>query len=148
MNAIVLIGIPASGKSTFFRHRLVDTHVRINRDMLKTVHRIKALVATCCSAGIPFCADNTNVTRRERQVFIGPAKKAGFSVEGIFFESKIAACVARNATRPDEERIPEAGVRGRRNELELPSTDEGFDTLWFARIAGEGQFVLTPWAEG
>jgi hypothetical protein len=36
MHAILLIGLQASGKSTFFRERFSDTHVRINLDMLRT----------------------------------------------------------------------------------------------------------------
>jgi predicted kinase len=36
MEAIILIGIQASGKSTFFQQQFFATHVRINLDSLKT----------------------------------------------------------------------------------------------------------------
>ncbi|MEQ9548531.1 MAG: hypothetical protein RIM23_02765 [Coleofasciculus sp. G3-WIS-01] len=39
MEAVILIGIQASGKSSFCRDRLYNTHIRINLDMLKTRHR-------------------------------------------------------------------------------------------------------------
>ncbi|RYG54885.1 ATP-binding protein, partial [bacterium] len=31
MEALLFIGIPGAGKSTFFRQRFFDTHQRINR---------------------------------------------------------------------------------------------------------------------
>jgi transcriptional regulator with XRE-family HTH domain len=36
VEAIIFVGIQASGKSTFYRERFFDTHLRINLDMLKT----------------------------------------------------------------------------------------------------------------
>ena len=43
VDAVILMGIPGAGKSNFFKARFVDTHVRINRDMLGTAHRQRAL---------------------------------------------------------------------------------------------------------
>ena len=60
MTAIILIGIPASGKSTFCKERLFDTHLRLNLDMLKTRHREKLLLQACIAAQQPFVVDNTN----------------------------------------------------------------------------------------
>ena len=39
MEAVIFVGLQASGKSTFYRERFSRTHVRINLDMLKTRHR-------------------------------------------------------------------------------------------------------------
>ena len=39
MEIIILMGIQASGKSTFYRQKFADSHIRINLDMLKTRHR-------------------------------------------------------------------------------------------------------------
>ncbi len=33
---VILVGMQGSGKSTFFKQRFVDTHSRINLDMLQT----------------------------------------------------------------------------------------------------------------
>ena len=35
MEAILFIGLPASGKSSFYKERFFGTHVRISRDLLK-----------------------------------------------------------------------------------------------------------------
>ena len=50
MEAILFIGIQASGKSTFFAERFFKTHVRINLDMLRTRHREELLVKACLEA--------------------------------------------------------------------------------------------------
>jgi predicted kinase len=39
VEAVILIGIQGSGKSTFFKEKFADTRVRINLDMLRTKNR-------------------------------------------------------------------------------------------------------------
>lgn len=145
MQAVLFIGIPGAGKSTFYGARFGDSHVRINRDMLGTKHRQSLLLRACCEGKIAFVLDNTNVSRAEREGPIAAAKAAGLAVVGYFFESRIEACLERNAARPEGSRVPEAGVRGRRNALELPSLEEGFDQLWFVRSRTAGDFDVQPW---
>ena len=58
MEAVILIGIQGSGKSTFCRDRFFNTHVRINLDMLKTRHREKLFLDACLAAKQPFVVDN------------------------------------------------------------------------------------------
>lgn len=60
MEAILLCGIQATGKSTFCRERLFSSHVRLNLDMLKTRHREDVLLRACIEAKQPFVIDNTN----------------------------------------------------------------------------------------
>ena len=82
MEAVILIGIQASGKSSFYKERFFDTHVRINLDMLKTKHRQRVLLDACLAGKQPFVVDNTNVTEDVRSPLIGWAKAAGFRVVG------------------------------------------------------------------
>lgn len=142
-SCIVLIGLPASGKSTFFKTQFVDTHIRINGDMLRTVPRERLLVQACLEGGTSFVIDKTNVSRAERAVYVGAALEAGFIVRGYFFESRKDLCLERNAKRAEHERVPDAAVLGMRSRLELPSRAEGFDELFFVKLS-EGQC----WVEG
>jgi hypothetical protein len=43
--AVLLIGIPGSGKTTFYRERFFNTHVRLSLDLLKTRERESALLS-------------------------------------------------------------------------------------------------------
>lgn len=144
MEAVILMGIPGSGKSTFFAGRLAYTHVRINLDSLHTRHRERVLLDACLGAGITFVVDNTNVTPAERARYIAPARAAGFRVRGYFLQSRLDACLARNAQRTGNARIPDAGVRGRHAELVIPTLEEGFDELFFVELVGE-EFRVTLW---
>ena len=139
---VLLIGIQATGKSTFCRERLFDTHVRVNLDMLKTRPREAALVNACLQSKTSFVVDNTNVTRADRARYIPAAREAGFVVCGFFFESRIADATPRNAAR--QRRVPEAAIRNASARLEVPQTTEGFDTLQFVRIAEAG-FTVENW---
>lgn len=145
MEAVLFIGIQASGKSTFYREHMFNTHVRVNLDMLRTRHREKLLVHACIEAKQRFVVDNTNPTVEERKLYILPAKAAGFRVIGFYFAVPIEAALLRNAKRGNGERIPEVGIRGTRNRLELPSFGEGFDDLSFVRPAPGGTFIVAAW---
>ncbi len=145
MELVLLIGIPATGKSTFARDRLFGTHLRINRDMLKTAHRERVLFDACLSTSTALVVDNTNVTRSERARFIDPARSAGFRVRGFFFESKVRDALARNEARGRP--VPDAAVLGRSGELELPAFSEGFDELFFVRLSAAGGFEVAGWTQ-
>ena len=97
MEAVLFIGIQATGKSSFYLERFFRTHVRINGDMLKTRRREELLIRACLDGKTHFVVDKMNLTRTERAGYIGLAKKAAFKVVGYFFESDLAAALQRNA---------------------------------------------------
>lgn len=144
MEAVLLIGIQASGKSTFYRERFFDTHVRLNLDMLRTRNRERMLLQACISAQQPFVVDNTNPLSAERARYIEPARAAGFRVIGYFFEPNPRAAAARNEARAEGKRIPRAGLFGTLKKLERPRREEGFDEL-YSVDAQEGQFIVTEY---
>ena len=80
MEAIVFCGIQASGKTTFYRMRFAETHVRLSMDVLKTRNRERILLDACLRARQRFVVDNTNPTRDERARYVAPALATGFAV--------------------------------------------------------------------
>lgn len=147
MEAVLFIGVQASGKSSFFRERLFDTHVRLNLDMLRTRHREALMLRACIEAKAKFVVDNTNPTREERRRYIGPARAAGFRVVGYYFASSLEPALARNAVREGKARIPDAGVRGTYGRLELPALDEGFDALYYVSVMADRGFDVQEWSD-
>jgi predicted kinase len=146
IEAIIFIGIQATGKSTFFQQRFFNTHVRINMDMLRTRNRERVLLAACLEAKQPGVIDNTNLTRQGRAGYISQAKAAGFGVIGYYFKSTLKAALERNRQRSGKALIPEKGIIGAYRKLELPSFDEGFDQLFYVEIAEGGQFIVKEWS--
>ncbi len=147
METIILIGLQASGKSSFCRERLFDSHVRINLDMLRTRHREKLLIDSCHEAKQPYVVDNTNPTRDDRVGYIHGAKDSGFRVIGYYFASNIHACKIRNSKRSAEHSVPIEGILGTYGKLQLPVWDEGFDELYYVSICGEGMFSVSEWVD-
>ncbi|MEM6705108.1 MAG: AAA family ATPase [Acidobacteriota bacterium] len=144
--AVLLVGIQATGKSTFVRERLYDTHVRINLDMVRTRNRERLLLEACLEGAQSFVVDNTNVSREQRARYIEAARASDFRIVGFYFQSAIDAALERNARRPEGDRVPEAGVRGTHARLELPSMDEGFDELHYV-AQQRGGFRVEAWGD-
>ena len=90
--------------------------------------------------------DNTNVTREFRARYLASAKAAGYRCIGLFFQSVLADCLARNEAREGKAKLKRLAVLGMSAQLELPSAAEGFDQLFFAGIDGES-FDIEPWKE-
>jgi predicted kinase len=145
MEAIILIGIQGTGKSTFYHRQFSRTHLRINLDMLRTRNREMVLMQTCLQITQPFVIDNTSPARQDRERYIIPARAAGFRVVGYYFRSVLEEALQRNSQRTGKERIPVAGVRGTYSRLQLPQPDEGFDALYYVYIDQQGEFIIREW---
>ena len=142
----IIIGIPGSGKSTFYRERLADDYVRVNLDTLKTRYQENLLITECVREGKSFAVDNTNPTKADRQRYIPLAKSAGYRIVGYFMESKIKDCMERNDKREGKERLPAKAVAAISNKLQMPSYDEGFDELYFVKNDGQ-TMTVEKWRE-
>jgi len=143
MEALLFIGIQATGKSTFYKQNFIDTHIRINLDMLKTRHRETILVNACLEAKQSFVIDNTNPYRTDRQRYIPLAKAAGFTVIGYYFQSTLKDALIRNQQRSGKARIPEQGIRATLTKLEIPDYSEAFDQLYYVTLADHNFHVQT-----
>jgi len=147
MEAIIFIGIQATGKSAFYQQRFADTHIRLNLDMLKTRRREQILLKACLEARQLFVVDNTNITREARAGYISQAKSAGFNVIGYYFKSALQSAIERNDQRSGKARIPVRGIVATHRKLELPSYDEGFDQLFYVEIGDNGAFIVKEWSD-
>ena len=97
--AIIMIGIQASGKSEYVRTNIPQEYIRISLDDLNTRNKERLLMEKCFREGLSFVIDNTNPTAEERSRYISPARKNGYTITGIFMQSRIKDCVERNIRR-------------------------------------------------
>jgi predicted kinase len=144
VEAVIFIGLQATGKSSFYKERFFATHVRISLDLLRTRYREKVLLDACLATRQPLVIDNTNPTREERARFITAAREAGFAVHGYYFSSRAEECLERNRRRGAA--IPDLGILSTAKRLERPSLAEGFDTLSYVRL-GESGFAVENWID-
>ena len=145
MEAVLFIGIQGSGKTTFYKERFFDTHVRVSRDMLKTRSRELVLVKACLAARQAFVVDDTNASKSHRAEFIAAAKAAGFRVVACYFRTPLRTALARNRRRPEGQVIPVPGVLATFKRLQLPEWSEGFDELRLIEPAADSEFSVRPW---
>lgn len=146
MELIMLIGIPGSGKSSFYKTNFFTKYVRISLDLFNTRNKEKRFLELAFALQQRMVIDNTNVTRDERAVYIHQAKENNFKVIGYFFESKLSLCLERNENRLGKEKIEKVGVVAKFKALELPHYKEGFDKLFYVAIENE-QFKVNDWKD-
>lgn len=144
MEAIIFTGIQASGKSSFYKNRFFDTHVRISMDLLNTRNKEKQFIEKCIELHQRVVIDNTNPTKASRRKYIQEFQDAHYKVIGYYFQSKVDICLDRNAQRIGKAKIPEVGILSTFKQLELPQLKEGFDELYYVEIDRE-KFVIKKW---
>jgi predicted kinase len=143
VEAVILCGIQASGKTTFYRERFAATHERISLDDLKSRTRERAALERCLAQRTPFVVDNTNATKAYRAPYIAAARAAGFRVISYFFATEPKKALERNKQRTGKEVIPAAGLFATHKRLEKPTLDEGFDEIHVVEIVEAGRFSVT-----
>ena len=144
MEAVIFCGIQATGKTTFFKEKFFKTHIRISLDQLNTRNKEQKFIDTCISTQQRYVIDNTNPTKEDRAKYISEAKANKFKVIGYYFQSKLNDALNRNSERIGKENIPEIGIKGTFNKLEIPNFDEGFDELFFVEIE-DNDFIIKEW---
>jgi predicted kinase len=143
---VVFVGLPGSGKSTFFRRRLSTTHAHISKDLWPSV-RNKAthqerLLNERLGAGASVVVDNTNAAVNDRAPIIAVARKHGARIVGYFFDVPVKQAIAQNAQREGKSRVPTVAIHTIAKRLQPPTLDEGFDELYRVRPLGEFDFAV------
>jgi predicted kinase len=144
VECVVFVGLPASGKSTFYRQRFAPTHAHISKDLLprsanksvRQAHDLRAALA----AGHSVVVDNTNPAVADRAEIIVMARQLGARVIGYYFAATARECVGRNRGREGTARVPPVAIFTAAKRFVVPRKDEGFDELWRVTIRPEGGF--------
>lgn len=144
MEAIIFVGIQASGKSTYYKNNLFNTHLRISNDLLKTKNREKLLLEFCKYTNMPFVVDNTNFSKEIRRHYLNFCKEIEFSVKCYYFKTDLQRSILWNSKRIGNDRIPDVGILGTHKKMEIPTVEEGFHELFYVDFV-DGNFVLMDW---
>ena len=142
MEAVVLVGIQGSGKSTFYEERFSGTHARINLDELKTREREREFFEECLREKRSFVVDNTNMKAADRARYIAAARAAGYRVVGYFLESSLQDAIRRNGLRAGKAKVPVPAIAGALKRLEPMRKEEGFDRIFVVRSLDGGKFEV------
>lgn len=142
---VLAIGLPGSGKSTWFkRHNVVPLSSDMVRSLLfddvreqrfqdLVFSNLRSMLKARLIARRPMnYVDATNLTPQERQHWIKLAKDYGYEVHAVFFDVPLETCVERHHRR--DRVVPEDVMRRMAAKLKPPNFSEGFAKITVVRV--------------
>ena len=147
IECVILTGIPAAGKTTFYRRYFAATHEHVSKDLWPGARnrdeRQRRAIESALASGRPVVVDNTNPTREARKAIITLAHRHGARVVGYFLDVPTRLAVARNAGRTGKAQVPKVAIFTVAKRLEPPVMHEGFDQLFTVTPGEDERFVMT-----
>ena len=147
---VLAIGLPGSGKSTWFkRHNvaplssdmvrsLLFDDVREQRFQDLVFSNLRSMLKARLIAKRPTnYVDATNLTPQERQHWIKLAKDYNYEVHAVFFDVPLDVCIERHGRR--DRVVPEDVMRRMAAKLKPPSFQEGFAKITVVRVKKKEQ---------
>jgi predicted kinase len=142
---ILAIGLPGSGKSSWFkRHKITP----LSSDMVRMLlfddaqeqrfqdlvfSNLRSMLKARLIARRPLnYVDATNLTPHERHSWIKLAKDYGYEVQAVFFDVPVEVCLERNRRR--ERSVDEDAMRRMAGKLKPPTFEEGFSKVTVVRV--------------
>uniref|UniRef100_A0A0K8SS43 PNK FHA domain-containing protein n=1 Tax=Lygus hesperus TaxID=30085 RepID=A0A0K8SS43_LYGHE len=128
---IVMVGLPASGKSTFVKTHLVPKgYVSINRDTLGTTAKCEKLLKECLSSRKKVVVDNTNLDLETRRKIINICQQYNIVPRCFLMDSTFQRCQHNNKFRVikggDHAVITPMVMRASLSKFLVPKIEEGF----------------------
>jgi len=144
---VIFVGLPGSGKTTFYQQYFAATHRQLSNDLLprtrRGITRLLPQLEAALRAGQPAVVDNTNPSAADRAPFIALARSLGVPVRAVFFDTTARACVARNARRAGAAKDPNVAIFAAATRIQRPAWAEGFDRILTVSPLANGGFSIS-----
>lgn len=130
---ILFVGLPGSGKTTYFHAHFAATHVHISKDLMPNARRRDDRqirdIDRALAEGKSVVVDNTNPSREVRAPLIELGRGHGARIIAYYFETDVKTALVRNRQREGKARVPDVAIFTTRKKLVPPSHAEGFDEV-------------------
>lgn len=141
LHCIIFCGLPASGKSSFYRNHLASHgYVHINCDTLKSLSKCKLLAKQTFGESKNTVVDNTNVKRDTRSEWIQLCKQHKvlpiifyfkMSLEHVFHNNKFRKLLPADGSSA----VPDVVIYTQNKNLEPPTREEGAHSVFIVNFA-------------
>jgi predicted kinase len=151
MELVIMIGLQASGKTTFARSRFGETYRYVSEDLLRNssnpARKQRQLIEEALQQGLSVVVDNTNPTIEIRREIIDLSRLYAAEITGYFFAVQLKQCLERNRAREGKARVPDVAIFATLKKLTRPSYAEGFTRLFYVYNRGDQNFEVSDWKE-
>ena len=134
---VIFVGLPGSGKSTYYFAHFAATHVQVSKDLMPNVRsretRQQKTIEDALAGGRNVVVDNTNPSRAIREPIIAAGKRHGARVIAYYFDCAVKQTLVRNRQREGKGRVPDVAIFVAAKKLQIPALDEGFDEVHLVR---------------
>ena len=128
---ILMVGLPASGKSTIAK-RFFKDYVYINMDILKTKSKCLKLAKESIKNNKSIVIDNTNIDKKTRKEYIDIAKESNYLVRSIVMDVDKEFALHLNNIRSiikGIKPVPKIAYNVLLKKYQIPTKDEGIDKI-------------------
>ena len=130
---VIFVGLPGSGKSTYYFAHLASTHAQVSKDLMPNARRRDdrqaVAVEKALAAGQSVVVDNTSPSRAVRAPLIALGRRHGARIIAYYFECSVRTALMRNRQREGKGRVPDVAIFVTQKKLQPPALDEGFDEV-------------------
>lgn len=140
--AVLLCGLPSSGKTTFYEYELEQDYPRVEIPVGKNDSE---MIDEYIFQKKSFVIDGRFITKAEREPVLNKLKKAGYHILCYFTDYSRGEISEMNDCRAYEERTPMMKIKMLEKILEKPERNEGIDTLYFVHTPNIGEKHKTKW---
>ena len=130
---VILVGLPASGKSTYYYAHFAGTHEHVSKDLMPNARdretRQRTLIEKALAAGKSVVVDNTNPSPAIRAPLIEIGRRQGARVIAIYFPTEVRTAIMRNRGREGNAKVPNVAIFTTQKKLVPPAVEEGFDEV-------------------
>lgn len=144
---VVFIGLPGSGKTTFYERMFADTHFHISKDRMpnnrRPERRQQQLATDALQQGRSVVIDNTNPSVASRAALLEIGRAHGATLIAYFFNTPKVECVRRNHRRAGKARVPDVAIYVSASKLRPPQPEEAFDEVYYVTPAENREMTIT-----